>query len=390
MAGSKGAKKVMKIVLVAVVMLSLFFSILAPVVLAATDSEIQKINAQLKAIPAQKATLEAKMKALEKAKEELYVKAAAGGAFDSKADDKLEQQWLDTAKALDDLEQKEKSIQKDYDAAVASISSESPEEQTKIYETFKKDKESEYNSLSAKYEKTQEDIADLQEESDAAHAELEAAEKFYASSATSATSSNDPALKQYQDSVLEADAKLADKKAESDKLADDMKKVQGEYKDLNDKVKNVSGSGYDPKLDPKTLIPNTNLDQQKCFNVLYALQISDSHNLETLSKADLEKLGVPGTQLSATQVLGCAIKTGLVKLWMLPLFIKYIIDFLLSVAGLIAVLFLMVGGYLYMFGGLSADKEQGKNAIIYGIAGFIVALLAWVVVNAIQLLVTSA
>ncbi len=157
----------------------------------------------------------------------------------------------------------------------------------------------------------------------------------------------------------------------------------------NNNSESKLGGGYDPTLDPKTLIPSTDLDQQKCFNILYALQISDEQNLASLTIEDAKTLNIPGGKLTATQMLGCAIKTGLVKLWMLPIFIKYIIDFLLSIAGLIAVLFVMVGGYLYMFGGLSSDKEKGKNAIIYGIVGFVVALLAWVVVNAIQLLVTS-
>lgn len=149
------------------------------------------------------------------------------------------------------------------------------------------------------------------------------------------------------------------------------------------------GSGYDPSLTPKTLIPATDLDQQKCFNVLYALDVSSDKKLESLSQKDLETLGIDGEKLTKTQFLGCAIKTGMVHLWMIPNFIEYIINFLLSVSGLIAVLFVLVGGYLYMFGGIGSDKERGKNAIIYGIAGFIVALVAWVVVNAIQILVTS-
>ncbi len=200
--------------------------------------------------------------------------------------------------------------------------------------------------------------------------------------------SDDPALDVFDNELSAINNKIKSKQAQIDKI-----NTNSGYEDSNDDENNdpnnKSGSGYDPTLDPKTLIPSTDLDQQKCFNILYALQISDEQNLASLTIEDAKTLNIPGGKLTATQMLGCAIKTGLVKLWMLPIFIKYIIDFLLSIAGLIAVLFVMIGGYLYMFGGLSSDKEKGKNAIIYGIVGFVVALLAWVVVNAIQLLVTS-
>ncbi len=199
--------------------------------------------------------------------------------------------------------------------------------------------------------------------------------------------SDDPALDVFDSELSSIDSKIQAKQAQIDKI-----NTNG-YEEFNDSKNNdpntKTGGGYDPTLDPKTLIPSTDLDQQKCFNILYALQISDEQNLASLTIEDAKTLNIPGGKLTATQMLGCAIKTGLVKLWMLPIFIKYIIDFLLSIAGLIAVLFVMIGGYLYMFGGLSSDKEKGKNAIIYGIVGFVVALLAWVVVNAIQLLVTS-
>ncbi|MBI2638395.1 hypothetical protein HYW83_02285 [Candidatus Peregrinibacteria bacterium] len=88
-------------------------------------------------------------------------------------------------------------------------------------------------------------------------------------------------------------------------------------------------------------------------------------------------------------VLGCAIKTGKIRLFMVPFFITYFIQFLLSIAGLVAVLFMVIGGYKYVVGGLTEDKESGKKTILHALVGFIVALSAWIVVNFIQVALTS-
>ena len=88
-------------------------------------------------------------------------------------------------------------------------------------------------------------------------------------------------------------------------------------------------------------------------------------------------------------LLGCAIKTGKIRLFMVPFFMTYIIQFLLSIAGLVAVLFMVIGGYKYVVGGLTEDKESGKKTILHALVGFIVALSAWIVVNFIQVALTS-
>lgn len=87
--------------------------------------------------------------------------------------------------------------------------------------------------------------------------------------------------------------------------------------------------------------------------------------------------------------LGCAVKTGKIRLFMMPFFITYLIQFLLQIAGLIAVLFIVYGGFKYVTGGLIEDKESGKKAVIHAIIGLLVALSAWIVVNFIQMALTS-
>lgn len=92
--------------------------------------------------------------------------------------------------------------------------------------------------------------------------------------------------------------------------------------------------------------------------------------------------------LKYTEILGCAIKTGNIKTWMIPFFIRYVLEFIIGLAGLLAVAGVVYGGYLYLFAGLSADKDKGKNAIKNGIIGLVLVLTAWAVVNIVISLVT--
>lgn len=143
-------------------------------------------------------------------------------------------------------------------------------------------------------------------------------------------------------------------------------------------AQNTNTEGTQPPTTPTTLVPKADddLDTNDCFQLLYDANYN--------SMEDIEK-----GKNSTRNVLGCAFKTGKFSLWMFPYLIEYFINFALSIAGLVAVLFIVVGGYIYMFGGLASDKDRGKKAILYGIVGFVIALLSWVIVNTLQILVTS-
>ena len=82
-------------------------------------------------------------------------------------------------------------------------------------------------------------------------------------------------------------------------------------------------------------------------------------------------------------LLGCAVNTGRITLAMIPYFITYFSNFLLGMAGLIAVLFVVLGGYRYVIGGLTEDKEKGKQTIMHALMGFGLSLLAWAIVNVV-------
>lgn len=88
-------------------------------------------------------------------------------------------------------------------------------------------------------------------------------------------------------------------------------------------------------------------------------------------------------------LLGCAIKTGRITLNMVPFFIKYIINFLLAISGMISVLFILIGGYYYIYGSVVDDKEKGKSIIFYALGGMALAFLSWSIVNIVLALLTS-
>lgn len=88
-------------------------------------------------------------------------------------------------------------------------------------------------------------------------------------------------------------------------------------------------------------------------------------------------------------LLGCAIKSGRVSLQMIPFFISYFTNFLLGLSGLIAMTFVLIGGFMYIYGGLTDQKEKGKKYIFNALLGMSVALLAWVIVSVLIAAITS-
>ena len=115
-----------------------------------------------------------------------------------------------------------------------------------------------------------------------------------------------------------------------------------------------------------TILPQTSLSENDCNSLLA--------NYE--AKAN-QKLGA----IDGRDIMGCAIKTGRISMSMIPFFIKYFADFLIALIGLITVLFIILGGYFYIYGGLTEQKEKGKKFITNALLGMVIALLSWVIVN---------
>jgi len=163
-------------------------------------------------------------------------------------------------------------------------------------------------------------------------------------------------------------------------------------------VKNCIDPDDPATVQQSTLIPYTGFSETECEDLFRY----GSANLEILkdvvrgvkvlspSQFIVEKDSgkTYPENISPLDVLGCGIKTGRISMWMIPFFIKYLIQFAISIAGLVAVGAIIIGGYFYLFGGLVDDKEKGKRAIMYGLGGFVVVLLAWTIVNAVIALLT--
>lgn len=87
--------------------------------------------------------------------------------------------------------------------------------------------------------------------------------------------------------------------------------------------------------------------------------------------------------------LGEKFRTGQFQLSDIPLYIGYLTNLAIYAAALIAVVFIIYGGYLYIMSPLSENKEAGKNTIFNAILGLVLSILAWFIVNAAIYIATS-
>lgn len=122
-------------------------------------------------------------------------------------------------------------------------------------------------------------------------------------------------------------------------------------------------------------------DLQDANTQFSAAQAAEAKNSSNLTGGDLAS--------AREDILACAIKTGRASLSLIPYFITYIINFALGMVGLISVLFIVIGGYRYVVGGLGEDKEKGKKTISSALMGMGLALLAWSIVNIILKAITG-
>lgn len=93
--------------------------------------------------------------------------------------------------------------------------------------------------------------------------------------------------------------------------------------------------------------------------------------------------------MTSLDMMTCALKSGNMHFWMIPYFVNYALEFLIALTGLIVVLMIVIGGYYYIYGAISDDKEKGKTIISYAIGGYVLVLTSWFIVNAVLLAVTQ-
>lgn len=130
----------------------------------------------------------------------------------------------------------------------------------------------------------------------------------------------------------------------------------------------------------QSVLPSTTRTIAECKVIMNKVQMDSRAAKEKFEKRD---------DVYVKEVLGCGIKTGDISLWMVPYYIRFILEFILQLGGLIAVGGIIYGGYLYLFAGLSDDKDRGKKAILYGVGGIVLAMTAWALVNIVISVVTA-
>jgi hypothetical protein len=68
----------------------------------------------------------------------------------------------------------------------------------------------------------------------------------------------------------------------------------------------------------------------------------------------------------------------------LPELIQWVINLLLALSGLIALLFLIIGGFWYITSAGNAETaEKGKTTVINAIIGLVIIALSWVIVTVV-------
>ncbi len=149
-----------------------------------------------------------------------------------------------------------------------------------------------------------------------------------------------------------------------------------------------------PVFAQNTLLPNPNdvagvdEDGKKSISEYSEKDCLNIVNIFLANKDATEKLLSEGDD-AQDLILGCAIKSGKIKFWMIPFFIRNILQFLINIAVLLCMLALMIGAYYYVIGGVTEDKKKGKTIFTYAIAGLVVTVLSWTVVNILLLFLTT-
>ena len=71
--------------------------------------------------------------------------------------------------------------------------------------------------------------------------------------------------------------------------------------------------------------------------------------------------------------------------------IIYIINIMLAIAGVIAVLFLIIGGFWYITSaGNEETAEKGKGTVINAIIGIVIVIMSYVIVSVLSRFITSS
>ncbi len=93
--------------------------------------------------------------------------------------------------------------------------------------------------------------------------------------------------------------------------------------------------------------------------------------------------------IPSTGALSSKFKYGTLQLFDIPKYLAYITDNSVWVAGLLAVIFSMIGGYYYLIGAYSDSPDQGKSTLKNVFIGLTVVMLSWMIIDLFIRLITE-
>ena len=72
---------------------------------------------------------------------------------------------------------------------------------------------------------------------------------------------------------------------------------------------------------------------------------------------------------------------GLFDMSDIPVFILYLIELSVTLGGGVYIIMNILAGIQYIVGSMQGEKENGKNALLNALIGFILIVLSWVLVD---------
>jgi len=80
---------------------------------------------------------------------------------------------------------------------------------------------------------------------------------------------------------------------------------------------------------------------------------------------------------------------GTLELYDIPKYIVYLSQKSVAIAGILGIIFVMIGGYLYLTGSFTESSDKGKQTILNVIWGLAFVSFAWMIIDIIIRLVTD-
>lgn len=145
----------------------------------------------------------------------------------------------------------------------------------------------------------------------------------------------------------------------------------------------------------KTALPKLSSEHEDCSTFDKYIAIEQLYSRKVNGEYDNTQRVQAGAQYKSFtrqeqyDVIACSLKSGRFHLFMVPYMIRYFVELIIQLSGLVCVLYIVVGAYQYIIGSVSENKQQGKDTITNALIGLVITLMAWIIVNVVQVALTT-